>query len=231
MVKTGIMRFSTLICFLGASVLRSSGLDESTTAYPHWYPEKTTNVFDDFLRRKLEPYEHSGLTDGWVQRSLELGACAECDPSEKRWNTHFKIVNGTAYSVGGIPSFWNDHHRKRVKSVFALLSKLLKLDPKLPDVEFVVNFHDYNKLLRERSLKWGEENYTSPFLDVDNMAGAGIEGDRDLFKEHLEEWPGQDWGLYYRIYGNHFGNTPQSVRKGLLMQKPAQQVNAHADLG
>ena len=191
--------------------------DLSGEIFPDWYPVKTFGVFDEFLRRKLKDYEKSGLaTDDWVESSLKLGACTDCDPNEARWNTHFKIVNGTAYSVGGIPTFWNDHHRKRVKSVFMVLSKLLELEPNLPDVEFVVNFHDYNKLPREESLAWGGENRKSLFADVDQRIDQpqASEESAGSFKEHLNQWPGQDWELYYRVYGNHFGNPPVHTNQG-----------------
>jgi hypothetical protein len=190
-----------------------------------WYPEKTYEVFDTFLNLKLGLYRD--LKPGWVEKALKLGACTECDPSETRWNTHFKIVNGTAYSAGGIPTFWNDHHRKRVKSVFTLLTKLLFLEPNLPDVEFVVNFHDYNKLLREESLQWGDFQGASPSssseeIRKDELNGdaerddrMGQEGAAGTFKEHMEQWPGQDWQLYYRIHGNHFGNPPLPVDPGV----------------
>ncbi len=190
-----------------------------------WYPEKTYDVFDNFLDLKLRDYRE--LKPGWVEKALKLGACTDCDPSETRWNTHFKIVNGTAYSVGGIPMFWNDHHRKRVKSVFTLLTKLLLLEPNLPDVEFVVNFHDYNKLLREESLPWGDfhsaptassgEGVGKDETRGDSERGDEMrqEGEGGTFKEHLEQWPGQDWQLYYRIYGNHFGNSPLAIDAGV----------------
>jgi hypothetical protein len=189
-----------------------------------WYPEKSYEVFDKFLDLKLRHYHE--LKPGWVEKALKLGACTECDQSETRWNTHFKIVNGTAYSAGGIPIFWNDHHRKRVKSVFTILTKLLQLEPNLPDVEFVVNFHDYNKLLREESLPWGDFHNASscgeeirkdePNGDAESDDRMVQEGAAGTFKEHLEQWPGQDWQLYYRIYGNHFGNTPLPVDAGAL---------------
>jgi hypothetical protein len=144
-----------------------------------------------------------------------LGACTACNTRERLWNSHFQIVNGSVYVVGGVPSFWNEHHRKRVKSVFSLLDALVKVDPKIPDVEFVVNMHDYNKLMRTANATeaWGYEDYRPPFgktddqsktMDPRNHTGAG--GSAGSFNDHVPRWEGQDWDLYYRIYGNHFGN-------------------------
>jgi hypothetical protein len=42
----------------------------------------------------------TGIPAGSVERALRLGACEEgCDPLDVIWNTHFQIVNGTAYAV------------------------------------------------------------------------------------------------------------------------------------
>lgn len=112
--------------------------------------------------------------------------------------------------VGGVPPFWNEHHRKRVKSVFRLLSMLCEQDPALSDVEFVVNFHDYNKVLRGAgaSDEWGDAEHATPFQRYNETAaaaaGAGgsiLEEDeraRGRFMEHVPEYEGQDWELYYR---------------------------------
>jgi hypothetical protein len=35
------------------------------------------------------------------------------------------------------------------------------------------------------------------------------------FREHLVQWPGFDWELYYRINGNHFGNPLISIPQGV----------------
>jgi hypothetical protein len=111
------------------------------------------------------------------------------------------------WQVGGIPPFWNEHHRKRVKSVFRLLSMLCHLDPSISDVEFVVNFHDYNKVLREAgaSDEWGDAEHAPPFQKW-NSTFSGAEGvipeederARGRFMEHVPEYRGQDWELYYR---------------------------------
>jgi hypothetical protein len=224
LTKPSAGRILILFCF--SFVIGEDETNIREKSLPHWYLQSTYEVFDVFLRDKLSSYEPTGLpTDSWIQSALNLGSCTDCDPNESRWNTHFKIVNGTAYSAGGIPrSFWNDHHRKRVKSVFTILSKLLELEPDLPDVEFVVNFHDYNKLPRRKSLSWGDENYTPPFYnevedDPKNKA-PDREGDAGLFQEHLSQWPGHDWELHYRIYGNHFGNPPVEISQGSVSGSP-----------
>ncbi|EKX40306.1 hypothetical protein GUITHDRAFT_142809 [Guillardia theta CCMP2712] len=199
---------------------------------PGWYDEETFAVYDSFLRRtqskeyldmavirKLEPYKEHGLGADAVKLAMRLGACKDtCDPNEARWNTHFQIVNGTVYAVGGIQPFWNEHHRKRVKAVYTIFAELVKLQPDLPDVEFVINFHDYNKVLRsqEDTMSWGDSTYCPPFALNESFlesarSGASrsceaVGGSAGSFKEHEPQFHGHDWQLHYRIYGNHFGN-------------------------
>ena len=140
------------------------------------------------------------------------------------------------YGVGGYGRFWNEHHRKRVKAVHAILAELTRRDPHLPDVEFVVNFHDYNKLMRRPNdtLAWGDPAHRPPYAEprLKHPPGAGgaacapppeerEEGGEEAaadgmggggragsFAEHAPLYPGHDWALHYRIHGNHFGNAP-----------------------
>ena len=69
----------------------------------------------------------------------------------------WQIINNTVYGVGGYGPFWNEHHRKRMKAVVTILTALGRKQANLPDVEFVVNMHDYNKLMRHpnATLYWG----------------------------------------------------------------------------
>ena len=169
-----------------------------------------------------------------VDAAMKLGACAEgCDEREARWNAHFQIINGTVYGVGGYGFFWNDHHRKRMKAVVTILCDLVRRQPGIPDVEFVVNMHDYNKLLRRPNdtLPWGLSSQARPTGGPAGLAGQdeasemeanmGLGGNGGGFLEHVPQWegPGYDWELHYRIYGNHFGHSllePQQAAKVAL---------------
>jgi hypothetical protein len=186
-------------------------------AAPAWYNPQVTAAFTAYLDSKLAPYERRGLGPRAVDAAMDLGACADgCDVRERRWNAHFQIINGTVLGVGGYGVFWNDHHRKRVKAVVTILRELVRLDPQVPDVEFVVNMHDYNKLLREpaTTLAWGTDLARASGLeglDAGDPAEDGGGGRAGSFREHLPLWNGSvyDWSLHYRIYGNHFGNELQ----------------------
>jgi hypothetical protein len=146
----------------------------------------------------------------------------------------WQIINNTVYGVGGYGPFWNEHHRKRMKAVVTILTELVRKQANIPDVEFVVNMHDYNKLMRHpnATLSWGlshsldegtgyggEEGEKAAAggarararTGAGNGGGAledsrGLGGAAGSFREHAGSWLGYDWRLHYSIYGNHFGN-------------------------
>ncbi len=186
---------------------------------PAWYPLKgeDADALQEFIHKGLAPYRKFGLPPGSAKVAHNLGACKGCNPKETRWNSYFQIVNGSVHVVGGVSTFWNEHHRKRAKSVFSLLDALVKLDPQMPNVEFVVNLHDYNKLMRmpNDTDAWGHKEHRPLFGkdddDYTKRKNSMFGHSAGNFTEHVPQWEGQDWELYYRVYGNHFGNDPVGI--------------------
>ena len=43
---------------------------------------------------KLSVYEAHGLGREAIGAAMDIGACAECDAREKRWNHHFQVPRG-----------------------------------------------------------------------------------------------------------------------------------------
>ena len=221
-LRVPVLGLSVLLVLVQAAAVGSRksapAPDESPhQAQPKWYNAKATAAFSAYLDSRLAPYHEKGLERSAVAAAMNIGACASgCDAREKRWNAHFQIINGTVLGVGGYGVFWNDHHRKRVKAVVTILRELVRLEPQIPDVEFVVNMHDYNKLLRApaATLPWGADLARKSGLPGLDTEGAGLGADgggggaAGSFREHLPLWNGStyDWSLHYRIYGNHFGN-------------------------
>jgi len=84
-------------------------------------------------------------------------------PHLQAWNVRYQIVSNVPHIVGGVPPFVNQHHRKRVKQVHALLLDLVARYT-VPDTEFVVNLHgtysyydfscNFHVSLRKRDKFW-----------------------------------------------------------------------------
>ena len=62
------------------------------------------------VRDRLQPMRAAGgIQQEAIERALGLQTI--------EWNSHYQIVGGVVYLIGGLPHFVNHHHRKRIKQV------------------------------------------------------------------------------------------------------------------